>query len=102
MSDKTVGQEMLQKLSYTKKNVFENSSAEKIKDIYEYSKGYKKYLDDAKTEREATEVSIAMLEAAGFSEYKFGDKLSVGDKKFLNQHGKSLVAFKTISSSIRY
>ena len=94
MSDKTVGQEMLQKLSYTKKNVFENSSAEKIKDIYEYSKGYMKYLDDAKTEREATEVSISMLEAAGFSEYKFGDKLSVGDKKFLNQHGKSLVAFK--------
>ena len=34
MSEKTVGQEMLEKLSYKKKNVFEESSPEKINAIY--------------------------------------------------------------------
>ena len=53
MSEKTVGQEMLEKLSYKKKNVFEEASAEKIKAIYDYNVGYAKFLDDAKTEREA-------------------------------------------------
>ena len=92
--EKKNAQEILDKLSYKKKNVFEVSSAEEIKMIYEYSKGYMKFLDDAKTEREATSVSIEMIEKKGYSEYKLGDKLSVGDKKYFNQLGKSLVAFK--------
>ena len=53
MSEKTMGKEMLEKLSYKKKNVFEEASADKIKAIYDYSEGYMKYLDMAKTEREA-------------------------------------------------
>lgn len=94
MSKKSVGQEMFEKLSYKKKNIYEVSSAEKIKKIFEYSKGYMKFLDDAKTEREATYATIALAEAKGYTEYKLGDKISVGDKKYLNQHGKSLLLFK--------
>jgi aspartyl aminopeptidase len=94
MSEKTIGQEMLEKFSYKKKNVYEEASSEKIQQIFEYSKGYMKYLDNSKTEREATETSIAMLRAAGFSEYKLGDKVKIGDKKYFNQYGKSLIAFK--------
>lgn len=92
--EKTAGQKMLEKLTYSKKNVYEEASSEKIKAIYEYSKGYMNYLDNSKTEREATEVSISMLNEHGFTEYKLGDKISVGDKKYFNQRGKSLVAFK--------
>ena len=92
--EKKNAQEMLDKLSYKKKNVYEVSSAEEIKQIYEYSKGYMKFLDEAKTEREATVASIAMIEKQGYTEYKFGDKLSVGDKKYYNNNGKSLVIFK--------
>ena len=94
MSEKTQGKEILENLSYTKKNVFEQSSPEKIKKMFDYSEGYMKYLDNSKTEREATAASIAILKKAGFTEYKFGDKISVGDKKYLNQHNKSLIAFK--------
>ena len=36
MSDKSIGKEMLQSLSYAKKNVFEESTAEKIKCILDY------------------------------------------------------------------
>ena len=65
MSEKTTGQEMLDKLSYKKKNIYEEASAEKIKAIYDYSVGYMKYLDNAKTEREAVVASIALAKAKG-------------------------------------
>ena len=94
MSEKTVGQEMLEKLSYKKKNIFEEATPEKVKAIYDYAEGYKSFLDNAKTEREATNAAIEMAKAKGYTEYKFGDKLAVGDKKYLNQHGKSLIIFK--------
>ena len=100
MAEKTKGQEMYEKLSYKKKNVFEAAGPEKIKEIYDYSVGYMNYLDNSKTEREATRESIAMLEKAGYTEYALGDKISVGDKKYLNQHGKSLVAFTVGSEDI--
>ena len=98
--EKKNAQEILDKLSYKKKNVFEVSSAEEIKMIYEYSKGYMKFLDDAKTEREATSASIEMIEKKGYTEYKLGDKLSVGDKKYFNNNGKSLIIFKVGEENI--
>ena len=45
--------ELYEKLSYTKKNVFVEADAKEIEAIYEYSRGYMRYLDDAKTERDA-------------------------------------------------
>ena len=99
MSELTA-KELFDKLSYKKTNVYENSSAEEIKAIYDYSVGYMKYLDDAKTEREATEATVALIEAQGYTEYKFGDTLSVGDKKYFNQKGKSIFVFKVGSKDI--
>ena len=100
MAEKSIGKEIYEKLSYSKKNIYECASSDKVKRIFDYSKGYMKYLDESKTEREATAASIKILEEAGFSEYKFGDKISVGDKKYLNQHGKSLIAFKVGEDNI--
>ena len=82
---------MQEKLSYKKKNIYEEATPEKVKAIYDYAEGYKKFLDNAKTEREATEAAIELAKAKGYTEYKFGDKLAAGDKKYLNQHGKSLI-----------
>ncbi len=100
MSEKTIGQKMLEELSYKKKNVFEEASAEKTKEIYDYSVGYMSYLDAAKTEREATEVTIEMAKAQGYTEYNLGDKISVGDKRYFNNHGKSVILFKVGSNDI--
>ena len=94
MSEKTIGQEIYDKLSYKKKNVFEEATSEEIKKIFDYSVGYMKFLDEAKTEREATDCTIELAKKYGYTEYKFGDKLNVGDKKYLNQHGKSVIVFK--------
>lgn len=100
MSENSVGKEMLEKLAYKKKNVFEESDAERIKAIYDYCDGYMKYLDDAKTEREAVIASIKLAETNGYTEYKFGDKIAVGDKKYFNNHGKSIILFKVGENDI--
>ena len=94
MSEKSVGKETYERLSYKKKNVYEEADSSRIKVIFDYAKDYMKYLDASKTEREAAKTSIELLEANGFTEYKFGDKISYGDKKYLNQYGKSIIAFK--------
>ena len=99
MSELTA-KELYEKLSYKKKNVYEEATPEQIKEIFDYSVGYMKYLDDAKTEREATKATIELVEAAGYTEYKLGDKLSVGDKKYYNQKGKSIFVFRIGSSDI--
>ena len=100
MSEKTKGQEMLEELFYKKRNVYEEADATLIKSIYDYAVGYMNFLDAAKTEREAVDVSIALAKKAGFTEYKLGDKINVGDKRYLNQHGKSLILFKVGKNDI--
>ena len=94
MSEISIGKEMQDKLSYKKTNVYESASSEKIKEIYDYAEGYMAFLDRAKTEREATDYSIELAKKHGFTEYRFGDKLCVGDKKYYNNRGRSLYLFK--------
>ena len=100
MAEILSGKEMLDKLSYTKKNVYEVSSPEEIKEIYDYAKGYMSYLDAAKTEREATNAAIAMAAKCGYTEYRFGDTLTAGDKRYYNNKGKSVIFFKVGASDI--
>lgn len=91
---KSKGQERYDELAYEKKNYFTVASKEERKAIFDYAEGYKTFLDNAKTEREACEVAVKMAKDAGFTEYKFGDKLSAGDKKYFINRGKSVVVFR--------
>ena len=94
------GKEIMDKLSYKKTNVYEHSSSEKIKEIYDYSKGYMNFLDLGKTEREVTELAVKMATEHGFKEYKFGDKIAVGDKLFYYGLGKCPIFFTIGKDSI--
>ena len=82
-----------EKLGYKKKSVYELANAERISAAMSYAEGYKVYLDNAKTEREAVKESIALAEKFGYTEYKLGDKISSGDKKYYNNRGKNLFLF---------
>ncbi|NCC98521.1 MAG: aminopeptidase [Bacteroidia bacterium] len=53
---------------------------------------YKKFLDCAKTEREAATEIENQLKAKGFKSYKYGDNLVAGDKIFVNNRAKSIIA----------
>ena len=93
MEKKSEGTLLLEKLAYEKKNAFETASEEKRAKAYAFAEGYKAFLDAAKTEREAVKEATRMAQAAGFTEYRFGDALKAGDKKYFNVHNKSFAAF---------
>jgi len=61
-----------------------------IKKAEEFCEGYKKFLDNAKTEREAVIEAIKLAKANGFSEYVKGKKYNAGEKYYVNNRGKSL------------
>ena len=79
---------------YEKKTVFEAAGEEIVRKAYDYATEYVKFLDSAKTEREAVVLGIKMAEAAGYRPYRFGDKISVGDKLYYNNRGKNLFVFR--------
>ncbi len=88
------------KLTVKKKNIYDNADAEKKNRIFAFSEEYKSFLDAGKTEREASDYAVAMVKAAGFTEYKLGDKLNVGDKKYYDNRGKSIYVFKVGSEPL--
>ena len=94
-------QELLkEKLFYKKKNTFENKDAKYQRAVSKYADGYKKFLDNSKTEREAVKEAIKLAEKEGFKEYTLGEEIVPGGKYYLNNRGKSLYIFKAGEESI--
>lgn len=83
-----------EQLFYVKKKAFKDATDGYKKDVFGYAKDYISFLNDSKTEREAVVSAIALAEKAGYTEYNLGDELKVGGKYYLNNRGKSLIAFK--------
>ncbi len=100
MDEKMTGKDFYDKLVYKKKNVFESATSEQIKVMFDYAEGYKTYLDEGKTEREVTDVTIRMAAEGGFSAYEFGDELKPGDKRYYNIKGKGIILFTVGSKNV--
>ncbi|MBE6569221.1 MAG: aminopeptidase [Ruminococcaceae bacterium] len=94
MADKTKGQALKEQLFYKKKTAFEIKTQEDLAAAQKYAEGYKTYLDNAKTEREAVAYSAKMLEEAGFREYTLGEKLNPGDCVYYTNRGKNIFALR--------
>ena len=80
-------------LVYEKKTVYEKAGEKIVAEAYEYAKGYVKFLDAAKTEREAVCEGVKLAEAAGYRPYTFGDHIKAGDKLYYNNRGKNIFLF---------
>lgn len=89
----------MENLIYKKQSSYEKAP-EKTEKAYEFAKGYMSFLDNAKTEREAADTAIALAKEHGYKEYKIGDKISVGDKFYLNNRGKSVYFVKVGTEAI--
>ena len=89
--DKSEGKELKKELLSKRNNAVLSMKSEEIKKCDKFCEGYKKFLDNAKTEREAVEETIKMIEAQGFVEYKIGMKLEAGDKIYRNNRGKAII-----------
>ena len=100
MADKSEGQAKFESLSYERKNYFEVASKEEREQMFAFAEGYKRFLDEAKTEREACAAAVEIAKAHGFTEYKLGDKVSAGDKKYFVNRGKSVVVFRVGSKNL--
>ena len=87
-------------LVYEKKTVYEKAGAEVVNAAYEYAKHYAKFLDAAKTEREAVVECVKMAEAAGYRPYSFGMEMKSGDKFYYNNRGKGIYMFRIGSEPI--
>lgn len=56
-----------------------------------YCEPYKKFMDAAKTEREAVKTAVALAEKKGFVPFELGSKYKAGDKVYYNNRGKALI-----------
>lgn len=59
--------------------------------VFDFSEGYKKFLDKAKTEREFVTEGIKLAEKNGFVSAEKKDKFVTGDKIYYVNRGKNLV-----------
>ena len=80
-----------EKLFYEQKNGYDRIDAEESKMVFAYAEGYKRFMDEARMEREAVRLSIQLAEEQGFRAYEPGMPLKAGDKVYLNNRGKSLI-----------
>ena len=87
----------MSELLYNPKNAYEVLSAEEIKEAYDYCEGYKKFLDNGKTERACVSYSIEIAKKHGFVEFVDGKKYNAGDKVYVNQKNKAAI-FAVIGS----
>ncbi|HAT71653.1 MAG TPA: aminopeptidase [Elusimicrobia bacterium] len=83
-------------LAHTGKNGYERISPADLKHSGEINKLYMDFITSAKTEREAHDEAVLLLEAAGFKDLdrsvKDGVRLAPGDKVYRSCSGKTLMA----------
>lgn len=92
MSEKKSEAEQLKKKLFSeRKNAVLTMKEEDLKKCDQFGEDYKKFLDDAKTERESVSVSIALAEKAGFVAFQEGMSLKPGDKVYYNNREKAAV-----------
>lgn len=83
------------KLEFICKNGYDTLTTEQRKEMEAYCSRYRRFLDQAKTEREAVIETVAMAQAKGFRPYEPGMDLKPGDKIYRINRNKS-VAFAVI------
>lgn len=84
---------MSEELLKKRKNGFDGISEAEKKEIFDFCEDYKEAITKAKTEREFCDLSVAMLEKAGFCDLAGKEKLSAGDRVYAVNRGKGVFAF---------
>ena len=84
----------MSELGYKRTNVYEVADEKLMKEIFDYAEGYKTFIDEGKTEREACAYVEAAAKAQGYKPFEFGMQLKVGDKVYYNNRGKNMYLIK--------
>ena len=89
--EKKLSEQLKEKLFSAKKNAVYRMSDSEIEVCDNFAEDYKKFLDSAKTEREAVETTVKILEEKGYKEYKTGSGLKAGDRIYRVNRGKAVI-----------
>lgn len=85
------GKELQEKLTWKFPDIAEKYPEHKEL-AEEFCRGYKRFLDEGKTERECVKAAVSMLEAAGYRRFDRKASYAAGDRVYLVNRGKGLVA----------
>ncbi len=95
MEQKSKATTLKENLFYKRKNGWLSVSEETRAAVFSFAQEYKRFLDAAKTEREAVSAAIALAEPFGFRPMNPEASYQAGDKLYVNNRGKS-VAFLVV------
>lgn len=87
----TNGGKLKELLMSKKKNAVLRLDEAEIAKCDEFCEQYKVFLDAAKTEREAVDYALELIEKKGFKEFRPGMGLKPGDKVYVNNRGKAII-----------
>lgn len=85
---------------YKRTNVYEVADEKLVSKIFDFAEGYKKFLDEGKTEREACSVLLQKAIASGYKPFEFGMKYAPGDRLYYDNRGKNLFLIKIGAADI--
>ena len=91
MSEKKDDKKLRENLFYEQKNGYDLISADECIAVEAYCDGYKAYLNDSRTEREAVKNAIALAEEQGFVPFVPGMEIKPGMKLYRSNRGKALL-----------
>ncbi len=89
MSQET--KDLQEKLLMKPKNAVFKMEESEVKAADDFCEGYKKYLNEGKTEREACRLAIEIAEKNGFSEFDKAKSYKSGDRVYYNNRNKALI-----------
>ena len=88
---KSKAKELKDKLFYTQKHSSRIMSDKEQSEADRYCEGYKKFLNEGKTEREAAARAIIDAEQAGFEQFDQSKKYKAGDKLYFLNRKKAVI-----------
>ena len=82
------------KLTYKRENAFDLMKSSEIEKAFDYCEGYKKFLDNAKTEREAVKTAVDLAQKNGYKAWQSEKKYKKGDKVYFVNRNKAVIFLK--------
>jgi aspartyl aminopeptidase len=89
--EKTKGQILQEELTFKFPHIGKDAPHQ-MEEAEMFCEGYKRFLDNGKTERECVREAMAMLEMQGYVPFTSGKRYKAGDKVYYVNRGKAIIA----------
>lgn len=89
--EKNAAKELKERLALNRKHCGLLLSEKEVKKAEEYCEGYKRFLTEGKTEREACAYAVQLAEKEGFVAYEYGKKYKPGDRVYQINRNKAVI-----------